>query len=326
MGDDYAARLVTPASDQARPADAVCPCCLGELHGPTFTGIDRNHGIGSDYTVVSCARCGSGTTLPHVDESDLGGLYPTAYAPYDLPSSGPARLASLAIRRAQGRQALRGEPLRALAGEAPGRFADVGCGRGDLGETMLRRGWRVTGVEPSPEACEVARARGIDARTGTLATVELEPGHYDAVSFQHSLEHVSDPLAALRSAASALRPGGLVAITVPNFGGWQARRFHSRWYHLDLPRHRTHFTAQGLAALLERAGYEAVRTSASSSTMGLPFSVQYAVAGRALFPTGLGLRLAAAAAALTYPLTRTLDLALGEGDLLHASARRPDGR
>jgi SAM-dependent methyltransferase len=260
-------------------------------------------------------------TLPFVSEDELGRLYPPAYAPYDLPDRGFARMASLAIRRWQGFLALRTPPLGALRERAPGRVLDVGCGRGDLGETLVRAGWRVTGIDPSPEACAVAARRGIDARVGTPATLDLEPGAYDAVSFQHSLEHVSDPLAALRSVAAALRPGGLVLITVPNFGGWQARVFRSRWYHLDLPRHRTHFTAQGLETLLRRAGLEPVDTSTSTSGAGLPASVQYAVTGRCLFPAGLRLRLAVAACWPLWPFARILD-ALGGGDVLHVVARR----
>ena len=49
----------------------------------------------------------------------------------------------------------------------------------------------------------------------------------------------------MTAAVGALRPGGLVLITVPNFAWWQRRRFGNRWYHLDLPRHRVHLTPKG---------------------------------------------------------------------------------
>jgi hypothetical protein len=57
--------------------------------------------------------------------------------------------------------------------------------------------------------------------------------------------------------------------------------------------------------------------------VGLPASLQYVVAGRCLFPAGLGLRIAAGLCVLTLPLTVLLDRLLGEGDTLHAVARRP---
>jgi hypothetical protein len=34
-----------------------------------------------------------------------------------------------------------------------------------------------------------------------------------------------------------------------------------RWYHLDVPRHRTHFTVAGLEALLRASGLEPVSTA-----------------------------------------------------------------
>ena len=50
----------------------------------------------------------------------------------------------------------------------------------------------MTGIEPSPAACRTARARGVDAREGTLGDVTLESGAYDAAIFRHSLEHTDD--------------------------------------------------------------------------------------------------------------------------------------
>jgi SAM-dependent methyltransferase len=209
-----------------------------------------------------------------------------------------------------------------VAALAPGRAVDVGCGRGDLAAMLVARGWHVTGVEPSAAACATARARGVDARPGVLAAVALEPGFYDAAVFHQSLEHTDDPVADLQRVHGALRDGGVVAISVPNFGGWQARRFRGRWYHLDLPRHRVHFTATALTRALRAGGFEEIRTSTSTSAAGLWASFQYRVFGRCLFPGGLGLRLAIGACMLGWPLAAAADR-VGGGDVLHAVARKP---
>ena len=106
--------------------------------------------------------------------------------------------------------------------------------------------------------------------TWTLSSVELDPSAYDAVVFNHSLEHTGDPVAALRAVSAALTPDGVVLITVPNFGGWQARRFAGHWYHLDLPRHRVHFTPGALERALSAAGLEAVSVSTSAVSVASP--------------------------------------------------------
>ena len=204
----------------------------------------------------------------------------------------------------------------------PGRGVDIGSGRGDLAASLIAIGWQMTGVEPSSEAAENARGRGVDVRVGTLADVELEPDRYDATVFQHSLEHTFDPLADLTSTRAALRAGGLAVITVPNFSNWQARRLRSRWYHLDVPRHRTHFSRDGLARLLDRAGFELLQLRTSTSAVGLPASIQYAIAGHCLFPDGLALRVATGLCALSLPLSTLADRIGGGGDQLHALARR----
>jgi SAM-dependent methyltransferase len=303
--------------------DLDCPCCGSPLAGgPSLSGPDRLHGSPGEFEVAICRGCGAGVTLPPLAAERLAAFYPEAYGPYDAAEAGLAARISRLIQRWQGSRALRTPPLREIASRPPGRLVDVGCGRGDLGAYLIERGWAVTGIEPSANACDAARARGLDARAGTVETVELEPGAYDAALFRHSLEHLTDPVAALERIRDALRPEGIVMISVPNFGGWQRRRFGSRWYHLDLPRHRVHFTPESLGRALERAGFERAATATSTSSVGLPASIQYALAGRCLFPSGLRLRMAAGLCALGWPLSRLADGMGGGGDVLEASARR----
>lgn len=275
------------------------------------------------FDVRICACCGSGATYPPAGPAELAAFYPDVYGPYDEPFGGVLGLVSRAIRAWQGRLALMQPPLATLRAAPAGRLVDVGCGRGDLAAQFVARGWRATGIEPSPAAVEIAASRGVDARVGTLADVALEPAGYDVAVFQHSLEHTPDPLADLERVRAALRPGGQVLITVPNFGSWQRRRFRDRWFHLDLPRHRTHFSPAGLRAVLERAGLTVDQLSTSTSAAGLPATMQYAVAGRCLFPGGLALRVAVGLCALTLPLSWVLNRAGGGGDLLHAVSRLP---
>lgn len=316
-------RLVETSVAPPRAA-TNCACCDSPLAGaPAVMGVDRHHGTPGSFVVARCRSCGAGTTSPQVGVDGLTALYPTHYSPYELPAGALARVASWLIRRLQARAALSSAPLGALRGLAPGRGVDVGCGRGDLAGALVARGWQMTGVEPSAVACGAAASRGVDARTGTLADIKLDQSAYDFALFNHSLEHVEEPAVDLAQAAAALRPGGRVLVTVPNFGGWQSLSFCSRWFHLDLPRHRVHFTRAGLGRALERAGLEPIELTTSSSSVGLAGSLQYLVAGRCLSPTGMGMRLAVAASAGLVPLLALLDRRWGEGDLLHAVARKP---
>jgi SAM-dependent methyltransferase len=300
-----------------------CLACARVLpRQSSFEAFDRLHRTPGRFGVIVCRDCGSGITTPVVPEAELADYYPAGYGPYADPTNPFVAVISARIRGYQSQRALRTFPLQALRAGGPGCGVDIGCGRGDLAASLIAEGWRMTGVEPSPDAAENARARGVDVRVGTLSEVELEPEGYDAAVFQHSLEHTTDPLSDLTCVHTALRPDGVAAITVPNFSNWQARRLRSRWYHLDVPRHRVHFTREGLSALLERAGFELLELRTSTSAVGLPASMQYVVAKRCLFPDGLGLRVATGLCAVALPLAAIADRIGGGGDQLHALARR----
>lgn len=308
------------AAPDGDPLD--CPVCGAPLPVvPDLRGPDRLHGVPGEFTVRVCRSCGAGLTLPLAQSSALAAYYPDEYVAYEAPPR--ALHAALSVLyRLRDRRWLRTLPLSALASLTPGRALDVGCGRGDLGELLIGRGWRVTGVEPSREAGEQAARRGLDVRTGVIETVELEREAYDVAIFRHALEHVADPLADLGRVHSALVPGGLVLITLPNFSSWQRSIFGSAWFSLELPRHRVHFGALALATALERAGFELLETATTTSLGVLPETLEHRLFGRSLFSHGLGWQLSLLAYAALYPLGWITDRVAGNGDCLHAVARK----
>jgi SAM-dependent methyltransferase len=263
-----------------------------------------------------------GVTVPMVSEPELGAFYVESYGTYEQVPVGLLGAISRAVQTFQSWQALRTAPLDCIAESPPGRLLDVGCGRGDLGWGFVRRGWSVVGVDPSAQASAVARQRGVQARVGTLRSLPIEPGAYDVAVLRHSLEHLADPLGDLCRVHEALRDGGVAIVSVPNFGSWQSRRFGGRWFMLDLPRHRFHFNSGALRAMLVRAGFESVQTVATSASVGLPGSIQYALAGRCLFSHGMRQRVAVGLCSLTLPLIRAIDRIAGESDNLHAISYR----
>ncbi|WP_238432038.1 methyltransferase domain-containing protein [Streptomyces cavernae] len=101
------------------------------------------------------------------------------------------------------------------------RILDIGCGPGtitaDLAE--LVPDGHVTGVDRAPGILEQARAtaagRGLTNVDFTVADVHALPYPEDAFSVVHAhqvLQHVGDPVRALREMGRVCRPGGYVAV------------------------------------------------------------------------------------------------------------------
>lgn len=311
------------AGDAAR-ARPVCLACHGTLDPrPALRAPDRMYRLAGEWSVHVCGQCGSGTTLPLAQEHELEAFYPAAYAPFEV-RGGPVAAAMDFIQRRRNRRFPLSRFSSPTAG-APGRLLDVGCGRGDLAASWLDAGWQVQGVEPSPDAAAIAARRGIEVLPGTLSTVELEPASLDAVVFSHSLEHVVDPQADLRRVHDALRPGRRVAVLVPNWGSWQRRAFGQYWFPLELPRHRTHFTAAGLSAALDAAGFEQVEIRPGSPLITTTWSLQFRLFDRLLTDHGKALLAGYGVAAPIASVVLGIDRALRSGDFLHAAAARSAG-
>lgn len=314
---------MTAATHTREAAEKRCPVCGGAAKQPlVLAGRDRLEGTPGEFTVVTCADCGAGRTCPPVTTAELERFYTRTYRAHALRDGGVYAQLRAAGQRLRWRGELRRFPLVALAGN-PGTVLDVGCGHGDLGAALLARGWRVTGLDPSAQAVEHACARGIDARIGTIDDAGLERHSYDAVTMLHSLEHVVSPVDDLCAARELLRPGGLLAVVLPNYGCWQRRRMGSRWFHLDLPRHRTHFTRVALRRAAERAGFEDICVEDGGDPGALIGTLQYRLFDRIVLNAGWKAALWEAAATLLAPTIALLDRVAGERDLLCMTARRP---
>jgi SAM-dependent methyltransferase len=272
------------------------------------------------FSVLRCGTCGLGYTIPRPSPEELAAYYPDSYVPYQEPSAPTTVRQRLGARIDSARfsAGLRFGAFRVLTRSQPGRLLDVGCGRGDLAGWFAERGWSVAGVEPAADAVRQAKARGIEMHHGTLDDAPWPPGSFDAVTFNHALEHVPDPQLTLRQAAKIVRPGGLVVVSVPNFGAWQRRLFGSAWFPLDLPRHLQHFDRVSLPRMASAAGLEACEVRTTSLVAGFLSSVQYAIRGR-LFLSDVTMH---RAMHLLYPLVLLADLVFREADCLHFVGRR----
>ena len=73
------------------------------------------------------------------------------------------------------------------------------------------------------------------------------------------LEHLHDPVLALRKLHRWVEPRGWLVLSVPNAGSLEFRIFKDRWYALQLPNHLYHYTPQTVRKMLEAGGWKTIR-------------------------------------------------------------------
>jgi len=196
-----------------------------------------------------CESCGTARSLGRVPE-------PNAHeTSYYAPTRGAADRIVEPLRRLADRDRLRSLPTL-QAGE---RVLEIGSGDGRFLAAARERGGSVVGIEPSAEARARAARLGIESYAGGVEDARVPPRSVGAVIAWHSLEHLDSPFDALRLARAWLKPGGALVVAVPNRASLQARIGGDRWFHQDVPRHRTHFTSAGAKAIVQRSGFEVKR-------------------------------------------------------------------
>jgi 2-polyprenyl-3-methyl-5-hydroxy-6-metoxy-1,4-benzoquinol methylase len=276
---------------------AACPLCSNPgvpLYGDLR---DRNFKAPGRWSLRRCGSCGHGWLDPMPEAGELAKLYPSYWEHYDSVfhrggsawdvSPGPSlvdvatqgALAAMGYSAAASSRVAtffaRALPLMpplmeilegavmSLRWRDQGHLLDVGCGDGSFLVLMRSIGWTVAGIEASRDAAKVARERhGLEIREGNIEEVDL-PDTYDAITMQHIIEHVREPVRVLGATRVALKPGGVLSIRTPNLDSLGHARFRDLWMPLDPPRHLHLFTPSTLATCVKKAGFTIVNAHTS---------------------------------------------------------------
>jgi SAM-dependent methyltransferase len=138
------------------------------------------------------------------------------------------------------------------------RVLDLGCRSGALTQHFLD-GNSVVGLDVDAAALEKAATLGIEpVQADVEQPLPFEDGSFDAVVAGELLEHLQFPDALVSEIQRVLRPGGVVAGSVPNAFRVQSRlRFLRGHSPEDDPTHLRMFSPNAMRELL--AAFEAVR-------------------------------------------------------------------
>jgi len=268
-------------------------CLLCENEGNLLYGGLRDFLFGAPgiWSLMRCPNCGLVWLNPRPLPDDIGKLY-SQYYTHQIPEHPQKNLAGIRKRakasilqscfgyRMDGSNRILGSVLgriglleeiigagvRYLKAGDKGRLLDVGCGNGLFLDRMRQYGWDVMGVETDGCAVSVAREKfGLEVFHGSLEEAMFPEGCFDAITVNHVIEHISDPIRLLKECCRLLRPYGKLAIITPNMDSLGAHLFCECWRGLEIPRHQFLFTQKTLRACIEAAGLDVqdARTTAN---------------------------------------------------------------
>lgn len=133
-----------------------------------------------------------------------------------------------------------------------GRLLDVGCGSGQF----------LSDLEPSP----LTQLHGIDPflsadQPGTRVSLwkrEIcnHTGGYEFITFNHSFEHLANPLQTLQAARTLLASSGVIIVRIPFVDSFAWREYRTDWASLDAPRHYFLHSRKSLELLAGQADLE----------------------------------------------------------------------
>jgi SAM-dependent methyltransferase len=229
----FAARGTTAAGDPSATFDCTSPH-LGD-HGP----------------VVRCTACSMVYADPRPTPVQLRAAYARVHDP------------EYQVQR-RGRELTFAAQVRTLCElvEPPAELLDVGCYTGVFMEVAAGAGFSVRGTELSAWAAEQARSLAVgEVLEAEVLELDLAPSSVDVVTMWDVLEHLPDPVAAVRKAAGLLRPGGVLALSTHLIDSPAARLLGTRYPFL-MDMHLVHFSRATLHRLLHEAGFTGIRIDA----------------------------------------------------------------
>lgn len=148
------------------------------------------------------------------------------------------------------------------------RLFELGCGNGSVAQELTRRGWDLTGVDPSIEGIEQARQANPELKLFNGSADDDLTGQYGRFPVVLSLEvveHVYAPRDYARTVFDLLESGGTAIVSTPYHGYWKNlalaitgkmdAHFTALWDH----GHIKFWSMATLSELLYEAGFEDVR-------------------------------------------------------------------
>jgi len=136
-----------------------------------------------------------------------------------------------------------------------GRLLDAGAAYGTF-LMVARAFYNCVGLEVSEYAVATAQKEfGMDVRLGNVEQAPFPDAEFDVIVMWDIIEHLRNPVLALKEVHRMLKPGGYCFISTDDASNWFINLLGTKWWGIAPPLHLCHFSKKGMLAALGHAGY-----------------------------------------------------------------------
>lgn len=232
----------------------ACPLCGAQELREIFQVKDYTVSQ-QQFTIVECTACTVRITQDVPAPDAIGPYYKSAsYISHTNTREGLMNRVYHWVRKRT--LAQKRKLVQKATGRGIGQLLDVGSGVGAFVKEMQDHGWKSTGLEPDPDARQIAQKESGIALQESQQLYELPNEQFDAITLWHVLEHVHDLQGYFAAFSRLLKPGGVLLIAVPNYTSADAARYGEFWAAYDVPRHLYHFSPSSMKQLAQKHGFD----------------------------------------------------------------------
>jgi|GEM_PF-638788 len=215
---------------------------------------------------VSCRDCGLTFIYPIPKVEEIVSTYSEYLKDYEHDKgyledrkNGAKRLRTIFLREAK---------LSFHNRQGKPRLLDVGCGLGFFLKEIEDQ-FEIYGVEISTFQAQFARERlGLNVFCGTLLQANYPDDYFDVVTLWEVIEHLPDPIEHIKEINRILKPGGLLALSTPNFSGLTSIVTKEKWHLYDPKEHLYYFSPKSIKNILQGSGFQI--TNIFSDNINIP--------------------------------------------------------
>lgn len=265
-----------------------CRICGNAAGNIAYQAREMMFGLRETFEYFQCGACGC-LQIAHVP-SDMAKYYPSDYNGFAVPRRNYYGGLKGEFRRKRYEAALFRNTVtsRLLDALFPAeqyhiigkqikidkttRILDVGCGAGSYLYPLYELGMRnVKGIDPFIRNT-IVYPNGYSVEKRYVHDMN---GTWDMIMYNHSFEHVPDPLENLRAVKRLLADKGLCIIRIPTVSSYAWEHYRTDWFQLDAPRHFFLHSTKSMEILARQANLQVVDVVYDSSAMQFIGSEKY---------------------------------------------------